>query len=297
MKKIYQFFFGNSVQNPEFLIFLRISVGIILLIHSLSLGSDFSNLYGIDKTLPTDIQTYNLTSNVFYYDNIVYFFSNILNISVASSEVLYYSIFCILCILIIVGFFSRLSAFLLLFLQIGLIKSSYFYTYGVDFFCSMSLFYLVLLPSDDYYSLRRKVFKNFNKAGNLTPFRRLMQIHLCWAYGVSGIEKLSGYNWRNGESIWKALHLPSFENPFIESINYLGQFPWIFVISGWIIIIIELLYPFFINLRKTRKIWLYLTILMHFFIALFLNLYFFSAIMIVWNITNFYFEDKNKIQD
>lgn len=295
MKIMYPFFFGNSVQNPEFLIFFRISVGIILLIQLIALGSDFNNLYGIDKTLPTDIQTYNLTNSIVYYDDIVYFFSRILNISIYSSEALYYSIFLILCIFIIIGFFSRFSAFLLLFLQIGLIKSSYFYTYGVDFFCSMSLFYLVLFPSDDYYSLRKKIFKNFNTTSNITTFKRLMQIHLCWAYGVSGIEKISGYNWRNGESVWKALHLPSFETPFIEYINYLGQFPWIFVITGWIIIIIELLYPVFINIKKTREIWLYLTILMHFFIALFLNLYFFSVIMIIWNLTNFYFEDKIKI--
>lgn len=297
MKKIYRYFFNNSVSNPEFLIFFRISVGIILLTHFLSLGSDFNDLYGIQKTLPTDIQTYNLNSGIFYYDNIVDFFSNHLNISVVSSETLYYGIFCVLCILIIIGFFSRISAFLLLFLQVGLIKSSYFYTYGVDFFCSMSLFYLILFPSDDYYSVRKIIFKKFNKVPNLTPFRRLMQIHICWAYGMSGIEKLSGYNWRNGESVWKALHLPSFENPFVETINYLGQFQWIFVISGWMIIAIEFLYPIFINLRKTRKVWLYLTILMHFFIALFLNLYFFSAIMIVWNITNYYFDDKNKISD
>lgn len=297
MKKIYRFFFGNSVLNPEFLIFFRISVGLIILIHFISLSSDFEYLFGINKTLPTDIQTYQITSNIIYYDNIISFISNFFTIPQSSSEIIFYIIFCVFCIFIIIGYFSRISAFLLLFLQVGLIKSSYFYTYGVDFFCSMSLFYLILLPSDDYYSLRKIVFRNFNKARNLTPFRRLMQIHICWAYGMSGIEKLSGYNWRNGESVWKSLHLPSFENPFIEPINNLGQFPWIFVISGWIIIIIELLYPVFINIRKTRKIWLYLTILMHFFIALFLNLYFFSAIMIIWNITNFYFDDKNKISD
>src|SRR5690606_29219115 len=112
MKNIYKFIFSNSVQNPEFLNFLRMSVGVILLIHLIALGSDFSKLYGIGKTLPTDIQTYNLTNSIVYYDNIVYFFSNILNISINSSEILFYSIFWILCIFVIVGFFSRFSAFL-----------------------------------------------------------------------------------------------------------------------------------------------------------------------------------------
>lgn len=294
MSTIYSFFFGKHVENPDFLVFFRISVGIILCIHLLSLGTDFDTLYGINKSLPTDIQTYNIHTPILYYDDIIYHISNWFEISTQTSERWYYLLYCMLCVFLISGFFSRASALVLLILQIGWIKSSHFYAYGVDFFCSMSLFYLVLLPSDNYFSLKNALFKNINPTENLTPFRRLMQIHLSWAYGISGLEKLLGYNWRNGESIWKAMHLPSFNNPFVEVINYLGQFTWLFVISGWLVIFIELLYPLFINIRKTRKIWLFITILMHIFIALTLNLYFFSSIMIVWNITNFYFEDKTK---
>lgn len=297
MKTLYNFFFNQSVVNPEFLIFFRITTGIIVLIHFLSIKADFQYLYGSNKILPTDIQTYSLSENIIYYDNIIMFFKNNFNLTLAFSESLFYFLFIILCFFIVIGFYSRISAFFLIFLQVALIKSSYFFTYGVDFFTTMSLFYVILFPSDDYYSIRKRIFLKLNNNSNLTPFKKLMQIHICWAYGMSGIEKLSGYNWRNGESVWKALHLPSFENPFIEQIDYLGKFSWIFVISGWAIIIIELLYPLFVNIYRTRKLWLYLTILMHVFIALFLNLYFFSAIMIVWNITNYYFDDKHKISD
>lgn len=295
MINIYNFFFRKSVENSDFLVFFRISIGLLILIHFLSLGTDFEYLYGINKTLPSDIQTYELrTSNIYYYDDIILSITELFNISVIYSEIIFRIIYSILCVFIISGFFSRISAFLLLFLQIGLIKSSYFYTYGVDFFCSMSLFYILLFPSDDYYSIRRKIFKKPYKTTDLTPFRRLFQIQICFAYFMSGAEKLSGFNWRNGEAVWKAFHLPGFQNPFIDLVNYLGNYPAIFVIIGWVIIIIELFYPLFVNIKKTKKMWVFMTIMMHFGIALILNLYFFSAIMIVWNLTNFYFEDKKE---
>ena len=58
-------------------------------------------------------------------------------------------------------------------------------------------------------------------------------------------EKLSGFNWRNGESVWKALHLPNFTNDFNVDVTWLGAYPWVFVILGWSTIIIELFYPLF----------------------------------------------------
>src|SRR5690625_4169770 len=45
-------------------------------------------------------------------------------------------------------------------------------------------------------------------------------------------------------------------------------------------------------LTKNLNIWLLLTILMHFGILFILNLYFFSIIMIIWNITAFYFKNN-----
>lgn len=122
-----------------------------------------------------------------------------------------------------------------------------------------------------------------------------MQFHLSFAYMVSGIEKLSGYNWRNGESIWKAIHLPNFDNDFEINVDWLGEYPIVFLFIGWLTIIIELFYPLFISIRKTRMFWLYFTIGLHLSIALFLNLYFFSAIMIIWNVTAFYTFNKNKL--
>lgn len=242
--------------------------------------------------IPTDIHTIYLNKSVILFDEIIILFNKITG-SNQLSIILFKSLFIIFCLLIIVGFYSRLFAFLLLILQVSLVKASYYYSYGVDFFTSMSLMYLIILPSDEYFSVRN-YFWRFTEKSNYYVVKTTFQIHIAIAYFVSGIEKLSGYNWRNGESIWKAVHLPNFNNDFNINFDFLGNYPLIIILIGWSTIIIELLYPLFITLKKTRKLWLVLTISLHLGIALTLNLYFFSAIMITWNVTNFYFIKTDK---
>ena len=286
------YFFNGSVSNPEFLVFFRVAIGILLSAHFISIWDDFELLYGMNSLIPSDIQTAYSDNNFIGYDQILNFIGRFVS-SQDSAILLFKFSYLILCASLCLGFFSRINALILLVIQVSLAKSGYYFSYGVDFFSSMSLMYLILMPADDYYSLRNLILK-IKKKSELTPFRRLFQIHLSIAYGVSGFEKIIGYNWRNGESIWKAVHLPNFSNDFNIDFNFLGEYSFFVVMIGWTTVIIELLYPLFINIKKTRKLWLWLTISMHLGIALTLNLYFFSAIMITWNLTNYYFTDKKE---
>lgn len=246
----------------------------------------------MESLIPTDIQTAYSDNNFINYDQIINWLQTICGtetLAIIVFKIVYLTCCCFICF----GFFSRYSAIALLILQVSLSKSGYYFSYGVDFFSSMSLMYLILFPSDAYFSVRN-LWRSIRKQTNLTPYRRLFQIHLSIAYFVSGFEKIIGYNWRNGESIWKAVHLPNFSNDFNIDFNFLGAYPYAVIIIGWMTIIIELLYPVFINIKRTREIWLWMTISMHLGIALTLNLYFFSAVMICWNLTNYYFTDKKE---
>ncbi|MCC5921349.1 MAG: hypothetical protein JJU23_11765 [Cyclobacteriaceae bacterium] len=120
------------------------------------------------------------------------------------------------------------------------------------------------------------------------PYRRILQIHLCFVYFFSGFDKMLGVNWRNGESIWKVLHLPYFKSDLGISLDFLQAYPAVFVVMGWGVIIIELLYPIFIFRKTTRQLWLLLTLSLHFGIMLSLNLYFFGGLMILLNIAAFW---------
>src|SRR5690625_80090 len=119
----------------------------------------------------------------------------------------------------------------------------------------MSLFYLALIPSHSTFSLRKYLFRKI-KILNITPYLRLMQLHLSIAYFFSGLSKILGFNWWNGEAVWKAINLPFANLDFQFDFSFLLEYPGIFIIIGWATIVIELCYPLFIWWRKTRKPWL-----------------------------------------
>lgn len=296
MKKLSKFynkiegFFFDSSNNTEFLSFFRIAAGIVILLHFISIFNDFDLFFSSKSIIPSDIMaTFNQDWQLTFPILVKQIES--IGISEATTIIITKTAYILLSVCIIIGFFSRISAFILLFIQILLMKGSTFFIYGADFFTSMSLFYLILFPSDAYFSIRHFFRPNKKKEYNYMPVKRLFQIHISIAYFFSGFDKLLGFNWWNGESIWKAIHLPYANRDFNFDFSWMADHSYILVIIGWSTIIIEMCYPLFVWIPKTRRLWVTLTISMHIGIALVLNLYYFSAIMIVWNLTNFYFEN------
>nr|WP_314495551.1 hypothetical protein [uncultured Chryseobacterium sp.] len=291
MKKINIYF--NKEFSSTFIIFFRIAVGLLVFIHFLSYWKDFELLYTDKSIIPVELHSLHQSYNIVTIDDILNFFTKYFSEDVSVGIFKYFYI--ILCIFIVTGFFSRISALLLMFLQVSFIKYASLLYYGADFFTTMSLFYVFLFPTSSYFSIQKKYFQKslyFLPDQSLTFSKRLIQIHLCIAYFFSGFDKIIGYNWWNGEAVWKAMHLPNF-NSFIVMSDYITS-PIFYIVMGWGTIIIELLYPLFINLNKTRKLWFTLTILMHIGIIVSFNLFFFSAIMITWNLTAYYFNYYEK---
>lgn len=291
--KIEHFFFAPS-NNHEFLLFFRVAAGIIIVLHFLSIFGDFNQFFSTKSIIPMDImatfnQDWQLTFPVVIQQ------LETIGISEATTIGLTKITYITLGITIILGCYSRISAFLLLFLQILLMKGSSFFIYGADFFTSMSLFYLILFPADTVFSIRNLFRSKQKKFTNYMPVKRLFQIHVSIAYFFSGFDKLLGFNWWNGESIWKAINLPYANRDFNFDFSWMADHSFILVLIGWSTIVIEMCYPIFVWIPKTRKLWVILTISMHIGIALVLNLYYFSAIMIVWNLTNFYFEENTSL--
>jgi hypothetical protein len=272
-----------------------VAVGLVTLMHFLSTISDFDTLFSSHSIVPQDIMTAFTPDWLITFPKIVQIFERF-GIHEPTTIIIVQCLYIACCLFIIAGFFSRISALLLLVLQIALTKGSSFFIYGVDFFTSMSLFYLFIFPADNYFSLRNYLARRPNRIANFMPVKRMFQLHISIAYFFSGFDKLLGFNWRNGEAIWKAINLPYANRDFYFNFSWLAEHPFILIFMGWATFIIEMCYPLFVWFTPTRKLWICFTILMHLGIALALNLYYFSAIMIVWNITNFYFE-KGKTFD
>lgn len=288
LKKSIDDFFFNIDLNPQFIVFFRISVGLLVGLHFLSMWPDFQRLYGKYGIVPWDLQGFFIGDGILTLPKIINFFEGY-GIEEPVTLLGFKTLYLLLALFVAVGFLTRPSAILLLVMQVSFIKGAWLYTYGVDVFTSMSLFYVIIFPSGRHNSVDKFLFKR--KPGEtLMPFRRMFQLHVSIAYFFSGFAKSLGNNWWNGEAIWKATHMPyTTNNDFSFNSMWFANHSGLVVIMGWSIIIIEMLYPVFVWIPKIRKLWLSLTIMMHLGIALVLGLYFFSAIMIIWNLTAFYF--------
>jgi hypothetical protein len=156
--------------------------------------------------------------------------------------------------------------------------------YGVDYVHTIMLFLCIIFPVGRGWSVDALLFRR--ERPNITPYIRLVQLHLCVIYLVGGIGKAMGENWWNGESIWKSMHRPFTSNTHLP---WMADYPIVPIVLGIGVVLLELLYPFMIWWRRTRMYWLAGIILMHLGIAIFLGLPLFSASMIVLDLTAFYF--------
>jgi hypothetical protein len=194
---------------------------------------------------------------------------------------------CLLCmgLLLFLGLFSRPAAIIAWFLHLSAAESGGLFAYGADNFMTTGLFYLMLSPLPDRYSLDHRLLKLELKDPQLLGFwRRVLQVHMCFVYFIGGLAKGLGSGWWNGSNLWRSLTRPPFD---LISPDILVRFKYALPILGISICLIELGYPFFIWIRKTRLFWLVCILAMHAAIGLAMGLYFFALVMIVLNLAAF----------
>jgi hypothetical protein len=186
---------------------------------------------------------------------------------------------------LIVGLFSRVAAILAWFFHLSAVTSGGLMAYGVDNFMTIGLFYLMVSPLPDRYSLDWRLRKPLAKDPQILGFfRRVLQIHLCFIYFFGGLDKCLGLGWWNGTSIWRALTRPPFN---IIDPHFLARWSYFLPASGILICLIETGYPFFIWPERTRPIWLISVVGMHLGIALIMKMYLFAFVMVVLNAAAF----------
>jgi HTTM domain len=159
------------------------------------------------------------------------------------------------------------------------------FAYGADNFMTTGLFYLMLSPLPDRFSLDHRLLKIELKDPQFLGFwRRVLQVHMCFVYFVGGLAKCLGSGWWDGSNLWLSLTRPPFN---LISPNILVQFKYALPILGISIFLIELGYPVFIWIRKTRLFWLVCILAMHVGIGLAMGMYLFALVMIVLNLAAF----------
>ncbi|MGK3994356.1 HTTM domain-containing protein [Sorangium sp. So ce1024] len=150
-------------------------------------------------------------------------------------------------------------------------------SYGADSYAHIFLFYLMWMPSGAALSLDRWLGRAPAEPPAATRLSlRVAQVHLCISYLASGLAKASGEQWWNGEAIWRSVMMPEYRQ---LDFTWLARHPWIPMIAGWIVLLIEIGYAFFIWPRRSRRVWVAATVALHLGIALFLGLVVFGALM------------------
>lgn len=183
---------------------------------------------------------------------------------------------------LLLGWHTRVAAVVTWLTHLVLIMSVRGSVYGVDDFAHIALFYCVFFPIGGWGSLDVA-------AGRASPepsagarlALRVLQIHLCFIYTSSGIEKAltPPYQWLDGEAIWRTFVLPDYRMFF--DLTWTAAFPWAVKLMAWGTLVLEIGYGVFVWPRATRKLWAWSTIAMHVGIALFMGLVSFAAFMIV----------------
>jgi Vitamin K-dependent gamma-carboxylase len=286
-RQVNEWFFGGTTDN--WLAALRIGLGLQLVLYCIVSRADWRQMFALQpgSFVTRDLTEALVTLGSTLVPRVSWFISVGEFIGFSEATVLWvvWSVLLASGLCLVAGIFCRSAAIAAWFLHLSAIKSSALLSYGVDNFTSIGLFYLMLSPLPDHLALDSRWLKRPPKNSQLQSFwQRVLQLHLCVIYFFSGLTKLLGIGWWNGESLWRALTRPPFD---IVSSEVLIHGKYLFIPLGLGICLLETSYPIFIWPRRTRLIWLVGIIAMHGAIAVLMGLYLFGLIMAVLNVAAF----------
>jgi hypothetical protein len=286
-ERILGFLFPAETDN--WLAVLRLGLGLQTTLYSLSLRNDWNHLLGgAGKGVSgPDLAEALLSVESHFVPRLGWLAALGEHVGLREESVLAVAWICLLvagCGLFL-GLFCRFSAILSWFFHLCAAESGGFVSYGVDNFMTIGLFYMVLSPLPDRYSLDWRLRELRSKNPQLLGFwRRVLQLHLCLIYFFSGLAKCLGSGWWDGSNVWRALIRPPFN---VIDPEILARWKYLFPVAGVFIWLLEIGYSFFIWNDKTRRIWLICICGMHFAIGVTMGMYLFALIMIILNIAAF----------
>ena len=104
-----------------------------------------------------------------------------------------------------------------------------------------------------------------------------IQLHICLFYFISGADKILDPLWRNGEALISISQLSNYSTNGMQNFMNIK----LAVILSWAAIIFELSFGILIWMKKTKTIILFIGLVFHLFIGVFLSLPDFSLVMII----------------
>jgi len=149
------------------------------------------------------------------------------------------------------------------------------YAYGADYFIIFLLYFNVFLLA---------IFRNRKDVHRYLIL--MLQLHLCLVYFFAGLGKIVGTDWWDGNAMWSVFNVHGVD--FIRAkVEMFLELTLVLKVLSIGTVLIEILYPFLIFYKRTKKITLFAVISMHVGIAMVMNFYTFGLVMIVMNLVAF----------
>ena len=178
-------------------------------------------------------------------------------------------------ILGLLGYFTRLSTFLVWCTTINLQNRIYSTNTGGDLLLNILFFYLIFVSDGKSYR-NIELEKIRNTIDYFVSFLCKSQIVII--YLISAIYKVSCAEWLNGTALQRILFVKDYSLPIVSQAA--NNYSFIFALLTWIILLYQLLFPLVLIKSNKTNYFLFIGVLMHLGIALFMGLFNFSIIMI-----------------
>ncbi len=206
-----------------------------------------------------------------------------------------------------IGFCTRVMAVLTWAGMLSYIQRGISTLFGMDTIMIIVVLYLMIGPSGAALSVDRLIARywaafrarrkhlpvpNFPKpapsvSANLAI--RLLQVHVCIVYFVSGTSKLMGPSWWSGYAVWMTMANCEFSpmgyRYYLEALRFIAARRWLWemVTTGgtYFTLALEVSFPYLIWSRWSRPIVITAAVFMHLGIAICMGLVTFSMIMLV----------------
>ena len=177
------------------------------------------------------------------------------------------------------GFFKLriyLTDFLIWFIVINIHNRIYPALTGGDYLLNQLLFFNIFISGK--YILKNDWKNQIKKClHNLGVFAIMTQI--CLVYFFSALAKLHDENWLNGTAVLMTSQVDHFSLPIIS--NNAARFTFLLVFLNYLVLFYQVLFPIVIWIKKIKKTFIVIGILMHLYIAFVMGLVSFGLIMIL----------------
>ena len=206
-----------------------------------------------------------------------------------------------------IGFCTRITSVLTWFGMMSCIQRAQTSLFGMDTMLTIAVTYLMIGPSGAALSVDRLLARYWATRQALRSHRpipeflppqpsvsanvalRMMQVHVCIVYLVSGTSKLMGASWWTGYAVWETMANWEFSpmrlQVYMAWLRLLSRHRWLWelVTTGgtYATLAFEISFAFLIWSRRMRGAMIIGSVLLHLGIALCMGLVGFSAMMLI----------------